>query len=362
MDGSGRRPLKVLFLMEDLRFGGTQRQTIALARRLDRERFLPVVATLTGPTDMDGEVRDAGIELRHLGRGRDVAWDFLPGVFRMLREMRPDVLVPCTAIPNIWGRIFGRLLRVPAIVGTCRGGGAPVRQHERFLWRLAHRVVCNSGALERTLLDMGVPSGRVACIVNGVDAHRFAPGEDPVSGRPPLILCVGRLHEDKDPLTLLRAFERVLEARGDARLRIVGDGPEGEVVRAWVEGHEAGAAVELVPGTRDVLGHYGRARLLVLASRREGTPNVILEAMACGLPVCATNVGGIPSLVEDGVTGCLSDAGDVGALAGNLLALLDDPSGCERMGLAGRERVLREYSFEVMVRRHEEIFAALAGR
>jgi glycosyltransferase involved in cell wall biosynthesis len=355
------RPLNVLFLMEDLCFGGTQRQTLALALRLDRERFLPAFLTLTGPTDLDDEVRGAGIPLRHLGKGREAGMGFVPGLCRALADGRPDILVPCTALPNIWGRLLGRLLRIPAIVGTCRGGGGPVRQHEWLCWRLAHHLVCNSDALVEALTALGVPGNRVTCIPNGVDTERFAPARPSPGSRPPVILCVGRLHGDKDHMTLLKAFARVRRQVPEARLRIVGDGPEEGAIRAWADARGAGA-VELVPGTGAIQEEYGRGRLLALASVREGTPNVILEAMASGLPVCATRVGGIPALVEEGVTGMCCDAGNDAGMAANCLALLRDGEACDRMGAAGRERVLRDYAFGVMVRRHEDVFGQVALR
>ena len=95
------RPLNVLFLMEDLCFGGTQRQTLELARRLDRKRFSPAMLTLTGATDLDSAARDAGIGLTHLGASRSAAPFFFLRLAPALRRAAPDILVPCTALPNI---------------------------------------------------------------------------------------------------------------------------------------------------------------------------------------------------------------------------------------------------------------------
>ena len=102
--------------------------------------------------------------------------------------------------------------------------------------------------------------------------------------------------------------------------------------------------------------HYAAARVFALSSVREGQPNVILEAMACGLPVCATAVGGIPRLVEDGVNGYLSPAGDAAAMAQNCCKLLADGALCDSMGGAGRARVEKDFSFTAMVEAHQGIF------
>lgn len=353
--------MRILFLMEDLCYGGTQRQMLELAGRLDRSRFAPVLLTLTGPTDLDELARQAGIEVHNLGRTRRLAPLFFGRVGSALRRLRPDVLVPCTALPNIWGRLWGRILGV-SVLGTVRGGGGPGRQHERFLWRFAQHIVCNSEALREVLRGLGVPSDRLSYVPNGVDTEVFCSPAAPVSARPPRLLCVARLARDKDHPTLLRAFARVLEQHPDAVLRLVGDGPEESRLRRWAAAHPAGKRVEFVPGRPDVREEYAQARLFVLSSVREGQPNVLLEAMSCGLPLCATAVGGIPRLITAGENGFLSEPGDDAALARHICRLLEDPALGDRLGQAGRERAVRDFSFARMVAAHEELFERLAGR
>jgi glycosyltransferase involved in cell wall biosynthesis len=343
--------------MEDLCFGGTQLQMLELARRLDRTRFVPSMLTLAGKTDMDDAARNAEIELGHLGAGRSVPRLFFLRLGRALKKTRPDILVPCTALPNIWGRIWGRAAGVPVIVGTCRGGGGPRRQHERLLWRLTEQIICNSEDLRGALQVAGVPASHLVCIPNGVDTLRFVPAELPPSARKPVILCVARLARDKDHLTLFRAFERIVQGMPQARLRIVGDGPERPALKAWAARYAAGENIDFFPGTADVRPHYDEARLFALASVREGQPNVLLEAMACGLPVCATAVGGIPALV--GNSALLSPAGDVRALAENCMRLLAEPRLGDALGRAGREGVERKFSFSRMVAAHEALFTRL---
>lgn len=358
------KALNVLFLMEDLCFGGTQRQTLELARRLDRACFVPTMLTLTGETDLDAQAREADIALHHLGTSRRVAPFFFLRLGRALLRAKPDILVPCTALPNIWGRLWGRQERSrrPVIVGTCRGGGSLKRQHERFLWRLTDHLICNSQALQQSLHALGVPAQRVSYIPNGVDTDFFTPGPDAPSQRQPVILCVARLARDKDHLTLLRAFEQVLRVAPQARLRIVGDGPEESRLRQWARSSAAGSRVDFFPGGPDMREHYAAARIFALSSLREGQPNVILEAMACGLPVCATAVGGIPRLVEENVDGLLSPAGDAGILARNCSELLANAQRCDAFGRAGRGKVERDFAFTVMVEAHQQLFIGLWER
>lgn len=355
-------PLSIVFVMEDLCFGGTQRQMLELARRLDRTRFSPVMLTLTGPTDMDNLAHEASIPLIHLGTERRVPPLFFLSLRRELDRLRPDIVLPGTALPNIWCRLWGKVLDLPCVVGTVRGGGGPKRQHERWLWRFAQTLICNSLALREVLQGMGVPAARLHYIPNGVDTECFVPAALPPSARPPEIVCVARLAADKEHETLFQALALVREKHPDVRLRLVGDGPREAELKALAAASPAGDAILFTPGTPDVRPYYADARLFALSSAREGQPNVILEAMACGLPVCATSVGGIPHLLDDGACGLLSPAGDAAALADNISRLLDAPEIGDELGRCGRQRVERAFSFTSMVTAHEMLFEKCAGR
>lgn len=355
------RPLKTLFLLEDLCFGGTQKQNLELALRLDRNIFEPVLLTLTGPTDMDG--RAGYIPVFHMGSNRKAAPFFFLRLGAWLEKINPDILVCCTALPNIWGRIWGRVAHVPLVIGSCRGGGAPARQHERFLWRLADHIVCNSYALVEVMRGRGVPENHLTFIPNGVDTGFFHPS--PGEKSDPLILCVARLAADKDHRTLIEAFGLVAAQMPGASLRLVGEGPEEAGLRDFVRTNlapSAAAKIEFAGASADPRPDYHEAVVFALASVREGLPNVILEAMSSGLPVCATNVGGIPYLVENGKSGFLSSPADPFALADNLLRILRDGQLRQGMGAAGRERVEREFSFSSMVAAHQNLFLRLMSQ
>lgn len=350
-------PVKVLFLFEDLCFGGTQTQNLELALRLDRARFSPVILTLTGPTDMDDRVLAADIPLYHLGKTRSVPPMFFARLGRHLKEIRPDILLPCTALPNIWGRIWGKIRRVPAIIGTCRGGGAPFRQHERFLWRLADGIICNSRQLFKPMQDAGVDRKRMIYIPNGVDTERFRPIARTFSAKQPLIVCVARLAKDKDHKTLIRAFAKLLETVPEARLRLVGEGPEEAHLRKFTQNEipqAAQARIEFAGPSATPEQHYADADICALASIREGQPNVILEAMSSCRPICATAVGAIPELLEG--NGLVSLPGDADGLADNFLALLRAPEMAAHMARQGRAKAENGYSYQAMVSRHQYYF------
>jgi glycosyltransferase involved in cell wall biosynthesis len=367
-----RGPARVVLLLQDLLFGGTQRQALELARGLDPARFAVEMWMLSPGRDFAAKAEACGIPLVWLSQSPTVGPGALRGLWRRLSQTPPDILVPLTAVPNIWGRIFGRLRGVPVVLGTCRGGGAVARQHERWLARAAHHHICNSRPLHDAMVQrLGHPADRATCIPNGVDTDHFTPPPEDLRPVRDVILCVARMSADKDHETLLRAFEIVAREHERAEVWLVGDGPEAAGVARLVSRHPFRSRIRAYPGGADPRPFYQQAKILVLSSVREGLPNVILEAMSMGLPVAATAVGGIPDVLSAapdapheageaaGPCGLLSPAADPAALAASLLALLRDEALRDRLGRAGRARAVAEYSLRAMVAAHEDVFTRL---
>ena len=315
---------------------------------------------LAAGDDLAPLARDWGLPLVRLGRQEHVGPAALARLWRRLQQQPVDLLMPLTVVPNIWGRVLGRLARVPVIVGNCRGGGAPRRQHERWLWGLAHHIICNSAALSRVLTrDCGVPEARLSVIPNGVDTDYFQPAPESLQPYPGVVLCVARMVPDKDHDTLIRAFALAAPAFPQAQLWLVGDGPGLAMARRLAEATLPPGSFRFIPPQADLRPLFRQAGLLALSSRTEALPNVVLEAMAAGLPVAATAVGGVPELVTPGRTGWLAAAGDVPGLAAALSRLLENPEQCRAFGRAGRQRVERDFSLKTMARRYEDVLDRL---
>jgi len=217
---------------------------------------------------------------------------------------------------------------------------------------------------------IGVPVAKLRRICNGVDTAVFHPAPGGKSGRigcpffrpgpRVLIGTVGRMHGVKDQMNLVRAFLHLLEVRpdfkGTARLVLVGEGPlRLEAVSAL---REAGVLdLAWLPGERnDVPDILRGLDVFVLPSQAEGISNAILEAMATGLPVVATAVGGNPDLVVDGSTGRLVEAGNPNALADVLAEYLDNPGQIQRHGEEGLRRVQEQFSLDSMVCQYMAVY------
>jgi glycosyltransferase involved in cell wall biosynthesis len=206
----------------------------------------------------------------------------------------------------------------------------------------------------------GIPERKIHFIPNGLHLDDF-PAALMVPPPPPIILTVARFDPVKGHEDLLAAASLVIERRPDARFVWVGAGGEFEPMRRRVRVMGLEAAIELPGETDDVLPFLHRAHLFVLPSHQEGVPGSALEAMAARLPVVATRVGGLPEIVDDGITGRLVPPRDTRALAQAILDLLEDSTRCQSMGEAGRRRVERCFSRETFIKAHEKLYRELMG-
>lgn len=351
-------PLRLAVLVQDLEFGGTQRYAVNLLQHLDRDLFAAELWVCRRGYDMLPTAERAGIRTTYLSRSSWVGPRALSVLaWKLLRE-RPQILYTLTVVPNIWGRLIGAGTRVPILISGYRS--LRPNQHDRWLWRLSDRIVCNAAASRDELVkSLGVDPRRVSHIPNGVDVNALKPAHG--SPSPPLVVSVGRLVEEKDPLTLLESYRLAAAAVPEASFVLIGDGYLRAQAEEFIRDKKLASRIKLLQGTDGVYEHLTRAWVFALASRSESSPNVVIEAMAAGLPVVGTSVGGIPELVDHGKTGLLIEPGNPVRFAEALVSLLKDEPRRTAMGQMAREKVLQRYSIEAMVRETEKVFLEAAS-
>jgi glycosyltransferase involved in cell wall biosynthesis len=257
----------------------------------------------------------------------------------------------------IYGVLAARWARVPAVIHTRHGQrfGASRRQTWTFaaLSRWMDRVVGVSQDSGQQCLREGVPPNRVRTIWNGIDLTRFAyTGSCP--GGPAVL--VARLVPEKDLPTLLQAAALVVRREPTFRLQVAGDGPCMTEARLTIQDLDLQDHVQLLGECRDVPAVLRQASLFVMSSRTEGISLTLLEAMACGLPIVATRVGGNTEVVQDGQTGWLVPAGDVQELANAVERLWRNVEEAQQFGRAGRERVVQHFDVQRMVSQYEDLY------
>jgi glycosyltransferase involved in cell wall biosynthesis len=309
-----------------------------------------------------------GVPYRHVRCGSDMSPRMARDVIRAVRAERPDLLHTHLVHADAYGAVAAKALGLPAVSTRHNDDRyllGPFRYVDRALARVDHRLIAISDAVRRFLEVAGHDPTKLLTIRYGLDELPPARSEPTpaAAGIPadaPLALAVGRLIEQKDHATLLRAFALVRRAVPQARLAILGSGPLETVTRGLVKELELEDAVAL-PGRTAIRDWLERADVFVHTSRWEGFGIVLLEAMLAGLPVVATRVSAVPEVVADGETGLLVEAGDFAGLATALETLLTDRKRASALGEAGRRRALEEFSVARMAERTHAVYEEALG-
>lgn len=360
---------RVLFIIGTGRVGGAERQLARLAEQLRKANWEVGVAFLAegGPIERQLSERSfptwvprrssrSGPYPSRLGRAWAVhnAVSSIRVVRRACREFRPDV-VHAMLPTSVWLGLRAaprRIRRVAGILGFAPPMSRVVSGQYAWQLRHAHRIVCNAQHLaDEVCAELGIDRSKVEVISNGVDLPLMV--ADPGS-QPPTVAMVANFHTYKGHDVLLQALPQVDSV---VRVRLCGTGAELDVIRAGVTELGLSDCVDFVEPPADVAVELQRAQFLVHPSRTEGLPNAVLEAMAAGLPVIASEVGGIPTLVHHDDNGLLVPVGDAPALAAAISRLAGDPALRVQMGSASR-RYAERFSWETCAERHASVYLA----
>jgi sugar transferase (PEP-CTERM/EpsH1 system associated) len=381
--GRENRPL-VAHVIYQLAVGGMENGVVNLVNHIPADRYRHAIISLTNCTEFRHRIRNPAVKLIALQKreGKDLC--AYARLWRLLRRMRPDILYT-HSLATLDVQLYGALAGVPARIHGEHGqisAGVGARRLSTKLLRSAVRplvhqyVTVNKDLANYLTATLGIPASRVAHVYNGVDTDRFHPRVDPirrigdagfVSDDCIVIGTVGRMQEVKDQPTLVRAFLRLMSTVPDAkrrlRLVLIGDGPlRGRCASILDEG--GAGELAWLPGEQQHIPELLRSMdIFVLPSISEGSSNTIIEAMASGLPVVATNVGGNPELVEVERTGMLVPSRDPEAMADAIRTYIPDSARRRAHGRAGWRLATAKFSLDTMIGRYMDLYeAALARR
>ena len=370
------RPL-VLHVMYRFDTGGLENGVVNLINHMPVDAYRHAVLALTEVTDFKQRIQRTDVEFISLRKppGQGV-WQY-PKLYRLFRQLRPNI-------------VHSRNLAALEVQIPAWAAGVPVRLHgehgrdsddlagnnvtyqrvRRFYKPFVHHYIALSRDLDDYLVQKtGVQKTKITQVYNGVDSDRFCPaptGTQPIYGCPfdPaqhwLTGTVGRMQTVKDQTMLAQAFVHALalapRLKTTLRLVMVGEGPLRAQAQAVLDQAGVGGLAWL-PGERsDVADIMRGLHAFALPSLGEGISNTILEAMAGALPVVATAVGGNADLVVHGQTGFITPPADPQAMAQQLVALASNPWQAQRMGQAGRQRVLANFSMQAMVSTYQRVY------
>jgi glycosyltransferase involved in cell wall biosynthesis len=365
-----RRP-RILLLVTLAEVGGAQSYVAGLLPGLLGGFDVVVAAHGDGPLREAAQAAGARfVPLRHVRRPIHPARDLL-GLLELVVLMRraaPDIVHANSSKAGVLGRLAAAAAGVPIRIFTVHGWAfAASSGLASVLYRWADRAMAPLTTLTICVAERERASGiaartciaeRTVVIPNAVDVVAVPQARH--DGGPPLVVAVGRLAEPKDALTLVRALAAVPGRAFTALL--VGDGPDRPTVETEVRRLGLHDSVALAGTRHDVPELLARADVFALSSRSEGAPLSILEAMAAGLPVVSSRVGGVPELVADGETGLLVPPGDPAAMAAALGRLVADAGLRRRLGAAGRERAQRCFDVRRQRRAHLACYARELSR
>jgi glycosyltransferase involved in cell wall biosynthesis len=384
---SSVRPIRIARVIARLNIGGPAQHAILLTAGLDRTRFRSTLITgVVGRDEGDlfSVARARGVEplvIPELGRAIHPMRDLvaLGKLVRAFRRFRPDLVHTHTAKAGALGRLAALLTGVPASVHTFHGHVldgyfSPAATQfflriERALGRSTDRVIAVSPRLRDAILAMGISHPeRVEVVPLGLDLDRFLQAPPGRAGLrtaldippgTPLLGIVGRLVPIKDHPTLFWALTLLTVGSRAPHLLVVGDGDRHEELRRLAHRLDLLSRVHFLGWRNDLEAILGELDVVICCSRNEGTPVALIEAMVAGVPVVATDVGGVGDLIVHGQTGWLIPPGDPPALARAIQALLADPVLRGRLAAAARPVALGRHDAKGLIQRMEALFTTM---
>lgn len=370
--------MKTIFLIRSLNYGGAERQIVALAKGLQERGHSVLVAVFYSGGPLEKDLRDSGVPVNMLGKhGR---WDVFPFLWRLIslvRHEKPDILHGYLPVPDLLTVLFKPLFPRIRMVWGVRASNVDLSRYdllsrvvfrlECFFSRFAGLIIVNSNAGRDYHLKHGFPEGKMVVVPNGIDTERFV--HDPearkkmrnewgIADNEKLIGIVARLDPMKDHQTFLKAASLLAKGRDDVRFICVGDGPATYKSELKRLSRELGLEKKLIwaGAYRDMPAVYNAIDIVTSSSYGEGFPNVIGEAMACGVPCVATDVGDSALIVGD--AGVVVPPKNPERLASGIRALLD--RACADSGEKARRRIIEHFSLNSMVQKTEAILCQRA--
>jgi len=363
--------IKLLHVVGRFGIGGTERQQAELIKRLPADRYEQTVAAMEKGA-FAAEVEQRGVPVIEFPftsfYNIRAARNYL-ALARLIRRQRFHLVHCHNFYSNIFGTIAARLAGMKTIITSRRDLGGMFTKTQLRVQRLAYRfsaaVLANSQGVKRFLIENEqVPETKIHCVYNGIDTDRFTPQEPAsdaaeslgIAPGSPVVGMVGNLHPWKGFDVFIRIAAAVNASRPGVRFLIVGDGPQRGALEQMARELHVEQSVTFAGARGDIPEILALMSVFVLSSPAEGLPNAVLEAMACGLPVVASNTGGVPETVNDGETGFLVLPGDTAGFAEKILQLLGDPARAKQMGQAGRRAALENFSCESLVKNTQALY------
>ncbi len=364
--------IKICYIIGQLIKGGAEGQIYQLVKGIDKEKFCPIVISLSQSGYWANEIRKLNIQVVELQRRKHKEFTRLFKLIKLLKTIKPDIVHTQMFIANSYGRVAAIFARVPIIIGhelslPLRGKDKNIYSVyiDKLLSLFSHGIICNSTMASNILIRKYYYNAKkVFTVHNGIVISDFLKGISPNSHKKSaqkMIGIVARLAPVKNHLFFLDMAKIILDTvqKKDIKFLIVGDGP----LRRDLEEYSKTLGIKnyvIFTGERnDIPELMQEMDIFVMTSIYEGIPNTIMEAMMAGLPVVSTDVGAISEIVDNGETGFVCPSHDINIFAKKVISLINDENESRRMGENGKKKILCEYGMEKMVKKIEDIYFSI---
>ena len=374
----------VVLVIDDLGFGGAERQVVELANNIDRNRFDVHICVLSDHVPLSDQLKGAQNNLHIIVRKIRFDFTIVPRLAFLLRALKVDIVHGYLFNAEIVSRLAGRIAGTKLVIGSERNANrTKIRRGNILAYKLTRRCVdiiianSNAGAKYNAQIFQRPPAD-YRVVHNGVDAERFRPMDGTAMRRKlgiplqcPVVGVFANFKRQKNHPMLLRAFKQVLDSLPEARLLLAGGLPTNTRGRLDSYMVQLDRLVDdlkirhrcMFLGVRnDTEQLYPACDVTVLPSLHEGTPNVLLESMACGIPVIATNVCDNDYIIKEGEVGYLVPVGDEAAMARRIESLLGNNTLREQIGRKARNWVQKEFSNKKMTKKMEAVYKELLSK
>jgi len=365
--------IRIVYLVHTLGMAGLENVVVGLINGLEPSLFECTIVSLQEPLQHKVNTERAKVVSLDKKGGNDPR--LIYRLYRFLRQERPHIVQTHNWGTLLEGALAAKLAGVPVVIHAERGTMDGRRRNlfvQRRLLKVVDQVLSASEALrQRLAASTGFPYQKIKPIPNGVDVNLFSPRPTEkqrirrhlgLELTPIYIGTVANLRPVKNHALLLRVGSRLCQSQEQVRFVFAGDGPLKAQLVALAEKLGISAKVQFLGARADIPEVLNALDVFVLPSLSEGMPNAVLEAMACGIPVVATCVGGVPELIEDGNTGLLFPSEDEGRLEAILGNLLRCDTQRRALGEKGRQRVLECFRLERMVNEYQDLYSLLVMR
>jgi len=366
--------IKILYLITGLKTGGAEIVLYNLVKNIDKKKFEPVVVSIIPIAEIGKKIQDSGIRVLSLS----AKFKYNPLIiFRLIsifKKEKPQILHSFLFHSIFLGRIVGKTCKVPIIISSIHSeyiGGFLRNRLLQITDSLDDVVtIVSQKASETMLKSKTVSSNKLLVIYNGIDLNKFIfqdkkareeiRKELNLKKDDKVLISIGRLFEAKGYPYLIEAIKILKSKYPDIKLLIIGEGEEKNKLETQIRGLNLEKNIFLLGRKENVSNYLNASDIFVLASLWEGFGLAIVEAMACGLPVITTNVGGIPEIIKDKISGLLVNPKDFKILAQKIDYLLNlDADSKERFALKGRKIVEQKFPLEKMMTKYEELYYKL---